>query len=69
MSADPLVIEQTLSGKELQLYRDHRDAPAAHHIVLRDRGAVCYVVLRVVKRNKRQWPSSCRPAVPRCFAG
>jgi hypothetical protein len=52
MSADPLVIEQTLSGKELQLYRDHRDAPAAHHIVLRDRGAVCYVVLRVVKRNK-----------------
>jgi len=52
MSADPLVIEQTLSGNELQLYRDHCDAPAAHHLVLRDQGAVCYVVLRVVKRNK-----------------
>jgi hypothetical protein len=52
ISADPLVIGRALSGEELQLYRDHRDAPAAHHVVLRDRGAVCYVVLRVEKRKK-----------------
>jgi hypothetical protein len=52
ISSDPLAIRQALSGKELQLYKDHRDAPAARHLVLRDRGAVCYVVLRVVKRKK-----------------
>jgi hypothetical protein len=52
IGADPLVIEQALSGEELQLYHDHRDAPAAHHVVLRDRGAVCYVVFRVEKRKK-----------------
>jgi hypothetical protein len=52
ISSDPVVIEQELSGEELQLYHDHRDAPAAHHVVLRDRAAVCYVVLRLAKRKK-----------------
>ena len=52
ISADPLVIQQVLSGEELQLYHDHRDAPPARHMVLRDRDAVCYVVLRVVRRKK-----------------
>jgi hypothetical protein len=52
ISSDPLVIQQTLSGEELQRYNDHRDAPAAHHVVLRDRDAVCYVVLRIVRRKK-----------------
>ena len=51
ISADPRIVEQALSDDELQLYRDHRDAPAAYHVVLRDRGAVCYVVFRVVKRH------------------
>ena len=36
----------------MQLYNDHRDAPAAHHVVLRDRDAVCYLVLRLEKRKK-----------------
>jgi hypothetical protein len=52
ISSDPLVIEQALSGEELRLYRDHRDAPAAHHVVLQDRGVVCYVVLRIVRRKR-----------------
>lgn len=52
ISSDPLVIEQALTGEELQLYNDHRDAPAAHHVVLRDRDAVCYLVLRMEKRKK-----------------
>jgi hypothetical protein len=51
ISADPPGIEQALSGEELRLYRDHRDAPAARHVVLRDRGAVCHVVLRVERRK------------------
>ncbi len=52
ISSNPAVIQQALSGEELQLYNDHRDAPAARHVVLRNRGAVCYVVLRIVKRKK-----------------
>jgi hypothetical protein len=52
ISSDPLVIERSLSGDELQLYSDHRDAPAARHVVLRDRDAVCYVVLRLEKRKR-----------------
>jgi hypothetical protein len=52
ISSDPLVIQQSLSAEELQLYNDHRDAPAARHVVLRDRDAVCYVVLRIVRRKK-----------------
>jgi hypothetical protein len=52
ISSNPLVIEEALSGGELQLYNDHRDAPAAHHVVLRDRDAVCYLVLRLEKRKK-----------------
>jgi hypothetical protein len=52
ISSDPLVIERALSGDELQLYNDHRDAPAARHVVLRDRDGVCYVVLRMEKRKR-----------------
>jgi hypothetical protein len=51
ISSDPRVIQQALSGEELQLYIDHRHAPAARHVVLQHRGAVCYVVLRVVRRK------------------
>jgi hypothetical protein len=51
ISSDPRVIRQALSGEELQLYIDHRHAPAARHVVLQHRGAVCYVVLRVVRRK------------------
>jgi hypothetical protein len=51
ISADPRVIERALAGEELRLYRDHRGAPAARHVVLRDGGAVGYVVLRVERRR------------------
>ena len=52
ISSDPAVIQQALSGEELRLYNDHRNAPAADHVVLRDRGDVCYVVLRLVTRRR-----------------
>jgi hypothetical protein len=51
VSADPLVIERSLSNEDLRLYRDHRDAAAAHHVVLRDGDSVCYVVLRIERRK------------------
>jgi hypothetical protein len=52
ISSDPLVIQRSLSGDELRLYNDHRDAPAARHVVLRDGDAVCYVVFRMEKRKR-----------------
>jgi hypothetical protein len=46
ISADPDVIESTLSGAELELYHDHAQALAAHHIVLIRGSDSCYVMYR-----------------------
>ena len=51
ISADPDVIESTLAGTELELYRDHAQALAARHIVLiRDQDS-CYVMYRQMRRK------------------
>jgi hypothetical protein len=53
ISADPDVIESTLAGTELELYRDHAQALAARHIVLiRDQDS-CYVMYRAMCREMR----------------
>lgn len=52
VSSDPLDLEAALSGDELRLYHDHRDAPAARHVVLRDGDEVGYVVLRIERRKR-----------------
>ena len=46
ISSDPEVIERTLSGRDLQLYRDHAAARAARHLVLIRGDESCYVVFR-----------------------
>lgn len=46
ISADPDVIENTLAGAELELYRDHAQALAARHLVLLRGAASCYVMYR-----------------------
>ena len=46
ISADPGVIERTLAGPELKLYRDHAHALAAHHHVLIRGQDSCYVMYR-----------------------
>ena len=51
VSSDPRVIEDTLSGRDLELYRDHADAAAAHHVVLRKGDEWCYVVFRRDRRK------------------
>jgi hypothetical protein len=56
ISADPDVIESTLAGTELELYRDHAQALAARHIVLSRGPDSCYVVYREMygeMRHKR----------------
>jgi hypothetical protein len=46
ISADPDVIERTLAGTELELYHDHAQALAAHHLVLIRGQDSCYVMYR-----------------------
>jgi hypothetical protein len=46
ISATPDVIENTLTGTELELYHDHAQAPAARHIVLVRGSDSCYVMYR-----------------------
>ncbi|HEY0636036.1 MAG TPA: hypothetical protein VGD67_00165 [Pseudonocardiaceae bacterium] len=58
VSADPAVIEATLTGADLALYRDHRHAAAARHLVLRRGDRHCYVVFRMDRRK----------GLPRVFA-
>ncbi len=46
ISADPDVIESTLTGAELALYEDHAGALAARHLVLIRGERFCYVMYR-----------------------
>ncbi len=46
ISSDPALIERTLTGPDLQLYRDHAAAGAARHLVLIQDGESCYVIFR-----------------------
>jgi hypothetical protein len=46
ISSDPELIERTLTGRELELYRDHARAPAARHLVLIRGDESCYVIFR-----------------------
>jgi hypothetical protein len=51
ISADPSVIEDTLTGDDLQIYRDHAGATAARHVVLTRDGRYCYVIFRTDRRK------------------
>jgi hypothetical protein len=51
ISSDPALIQRTLSGRELELYRDHVDAPAARHLVLISGDEHAYVILRKDRRK------------------
>ena len=51
ISADPELIERTLTGPDLRLYRDHAEAEAARHLVLIRDGQWCYVIVRKDRRK------------------
>jgi hypothetical protein len=51
VSTDPAVIESTLSGPDLEIYRDHAGAGAARHVVLRHGDEWCYVIFRRDRRK------------------
>jgi hypothetical protein len=52
ISADPELIERTLTGRDLELYRDHAATGAARHLVLIRGDEWCYVVFRKDRRKK-----------------
>jgi hypothetical protein len=52
VSSDPEVIERTLSGRDLRLYRDHAATPATRHLVLISGEESCYFAFRK-ERYKR----------------
>lgn len=49
--SDPERIERTLTGQDLELYRDHLSAGAARHLVLIKGDEWCYVVFRKDRRK------------------
>jgi hypothetical protein len=54
ISADAEVIADTLAGPDLELYRDHSQTPAVHHLVLIRGSESCYVMFRK-RLLKRRW--------------
>jgi hypothetical protein len=52
ISADPAVIERTLEGYALTLYRDHATTAAARHLVLIRDDEWCYIVFRKDRRRR-----------------
>jgi hypothetical protein len=51
ISSEPALIERTLSGADLQYYRDHRAVGAARHLLLIRNGEHCYVIFRRDRRK------------------
>ena len=49
--SDPATLESRLTGLDLQIYRDHRDAAAAHHLVVERGNQCCYVMFRRDRRK------------------
>src|SRR3954469_15725722 len=51
ISSDPALIERTLSGPELEIYRDHAGATAARHVLLVRDYEHCHVIFRKDRRK------------------
>lgn len=52
ISSDPAVLAATLTGPELERYRDHAGTAAARHLVVRRGARWCYVMLRRDRRKR-----------------
>jgi hypothetical protein len=52
ISSDPAVLAATVSGQDEKIYRDHRDAAAARHVVLTSGSESCYVLFRKDTRKR-----------------
>ncbi|WP_244480412.1 hypothetical protein [Rhizobium sp. Root1220] len=52
IASDPEVIESCLQGRDLEIYRDHARATAAHHLVVTRGQQSCYVIFRRDRRKR-----------------
>lgn len=52
VSGDPAVIAPTLTGRDEAVFRDHRDAPAARHLIVTSGDRYAYLVYRVARRKR-----------------
>ncbi|MEO8906540.1 MAG: hypothetical protein ABI310_00555, partial [Microbacteriaceae bacterium] len=52
ITSDAAIIGRTLTGHELQLFRDHVDAAAARHVLVSDGNRACYIILRRDRRKR-----------------
>jgi hypothetical protein len=48
----PAAIEQTLKGRDLQIYQDHAQTAASRHVVVVAGDQTCYVIYRRVRRKR-----------------
>jgi hypothetical protein len=51
ITSEGAAIERILTGSPLQIYRDHRQARAVHHVVMEQGGEQCYVIFRRDRRK------------------
>jgi hypothetical protein len=51
LSADPDELARRLRGRDLDIYRDHVRAPAAHHLLLTRGEETCHVIFRRDRRK------------------
>jgi hypothetical protein len=51
VSTDPVALENTLTGDDLQIYRDHTGAAATRHVLLTRGDRYCYVIYRTDRRK------------------
>jgi hypothetical protein len=51
ITSDPARLERTLTGRDLQIYRDHARAAAARHLLLERGGEHCHVIWRKDRRK------------------
>ncbi|TFD79474.1 hypothetical protein E3T48_05730 [Cryobacterium fucosi] len=49
---DPIIVAGALTGQDARVYRDHRDAPAARHIVAIAQEEYAYLIVRKDRRKR-----------------
>jgi hypothetical protein len=52
VTSDHTEIRRGLSGRDLQIFQDHVEAPAARHVLVVDGGETCYIILRRDRRKR-----------------
>lgn len=51
VSSDPERLQAVLTGRDAQVHRDHRDAPAAQELLVERRGRHAYLIFRADRRK------------------